>query len=276
MKIQDFERTTATAPIQIEYFYNYADLITIRMDYTFYLAQMHSDSDYYSVVMTTEFYLFTDYNLDNFAYAAIIGEDMPVFRESQEIIQLEDGELLLPWMEPLAGIWDNLIIEIYPINLTNDINVACYIPGGSDKDDLYIFDEYIELSNPDLEFNEDIQFIRIPALQKEVAYEYYADKISPLWTDLIGSGGYNSGYTSGYNSGYDIGYDIGYEKGFIQGELNEGEQVSFTFGKAIEIISSSAADLLKVEILPNFTIGNIIFIPVVFALLGVLLKIFRR
>lgn len=85
--------------------------------------------------------------------------------------------------------------------------------------------------------------------------------------------GYNSGYDLGYDGGYDSGYDIGYNEGYNEGSDNE---VTFTFGKAIEIISTNASSLLQTEILPNFTIGNIIFIPVVFSLLGIILKIFRR
>lgn len=52
--------------------------------------------------------------------------------------------------------------------------------------------------------------------------------------------------------------------------------VANSFGSVIKIISDNASALLETEILPNFTIGNIIFIPVIFSLIGIIFKFFRR
>lgn len=59
-------------------------------------------------------------------------------------------------------------------------------------------------------------------------------------------------------------------------ELRGKAITGITFGSVIKIISDNAAALLKTEILPNFTIGNIIFIPVIFSLIGIIFKFFRR
>ena len=85
--------------------------------------------------------------------------------------------------------------------------------------------------------------------------------------------GYDSGHRSGYNEGYDIGKNEGYQQGYNDGETN---RPLTTFGTVIKVISDNATNLLKTEILPNFTISNIIFIPVIFSLLGIVFKFFRR
>lgn len=59
-------------------------------------------------------------------------------------------------------------------------------------------------------------------------------------------------------------------------ELRANAITGNTFGSVIKIISDNAAALLETEILPNFTIGNIIFIPVIFSLIGIIFKFFRR
>lgn len=85
--------------------------------------------------------------------------------------------------------------------------------------------------------------------------------------------GYDSGHRSGYNEGYDVGINEGYQQGYEDGEIN---RPLTTFGTVIKVISDNASNLLNTEILPNFTISNIIFIPVIFSLLGIVFKFFRR
>ena len=85
--------------------------------------------------------------------------------------------------------------------------------------------------------------------------------------------GRNHGEQVGYNQGYEVGYNQGYELGYDDGEIN---RPLTTFGTVIKVISDNATNLLNTEILPNFTISNIIFIPVIFSLLGIVFKFFRR
>lgn len=91
--------------------------------------------------------------------------------------------------------------------------------------------------------------------------EYYIENWSNYYNDNVGLESYDFGYHTGYNQGYSAG------------EIN---RPLTTFGSVINVISDNASNLLQTEILPNFTISNIIFIPVIFSLLGIILKFFRR
>ena len=85
--------------------------------------------------------------------------------------------------------------------------------------------------------------------------------------------GLEKGILQGKEIGIEEGYQLGYEVGFGEGKIN---RPLTTFGTVIKVISDNASNLLKTEILPNFTISNIIFIPVIFSLLGIVFKFFRR
>lgn len=113
--------------------------------------------------------------------------------------------------------------------------------------------------------------------------------------------GYNSGYTAGYNvgvndnetafnrgydegqadgyadgllAGYDNGYADGYDIGFNEG-MDGATPVSQTVG-VISSIFAGIGTVLAVQLFPGFPIGLLILVPLFFAVLGLILWIWRR
>ena len=86
--------------------------------------------------------------------------------------------------------------------------------------------------------------------------------------------GYNYGYNNGYSYGYGIGENVGreygeqvgYDKGYSEGVTSDG-----LFG----FLSSSVENLLAVEMFPQFSIGDALWVAIGIALFGALMKVFR-
>ena len=108
--------------------------------------------------------------------------------------------------------------------------------------------------------------------------------------------GYNAGYTAGYSDGemstdaYSLGYDTGYDEGLQIGYRN-GYQSGYLYGyeqgqagenaitPAFSVISSVfgvVASVMSIQLFPGITIGLLILVPLFFAVLGLILWIWRR
>jgi hypothetical protein len=86
--------------------------------------------------------------------------------------------------------------------------------------------------------------------------------------------GYDTGYSLGDSQGYLDGFEFGYESGFEDGfnELNNTASGLFQIlGSAFTAIGS----IFNIMILPGITIGMLVFVPIIFALLLFIIKILR-
>lgn len=113
--------------------------------------------------------------------------------------------------------------------------------------------------------------------------------------------GYNSGYTAGYNDGvndnqtaFDRGYSDGYQDGYAYGTvhgydegyqtgynvgLNEGIQGATPVSQTVTLLGSifgAIGTVLSIQLFPGFTLGLLILVPLFFAVLGLILWIWRR
>jgi hypothetical protein len=97
--------------------------------------------------------------------------------------------------------------------------------------------------------------------------------ISPSYTEGYDTG-YDTGYFDGDSQGYLDGFEFGYESGFEDGfnELNNTASGLFQIlGSAFTAIGS----IFNIMILPGITIGMLVFVPIIFALLLFIIKILR-
>jgi len=90
------------------------------------------------------------------------------------------------------------------------------------------------------------------------------------------SEGYSEGSSEGYLDGYSVGESYGYSSGYNNGysdaiEFNSGY---VTVGEGIGEILSSTASFFAIEVIPGLgiTIGALIFAPIVFGILFMILK----
>lgn len=78
--------------------------------------------------------------------------------------------------------------------------------------------------------------------------------------------GGEDGYDLGYDDGYDFGYDIGYDTGANTNAEMSGLFVMLGQGFA------SIASILSIQLFPGFTLGTLMFLPLIFGIAFVLLK----
>lgn len=78
------------------------------------------------------------------------------------------------------------------------------------------------------------------------------------------------GYLDGYDDGYDEGYGIGYNEGF--GGATPMSRATTLIGSIFGAIGS----VLSIQLFPGFTLGLLILVPLFFAVLGLILWIWRR
>lgn len=86
--------------------------------------------------------------------------------------------------------------------------------------------------------------------------------------------GYNNGYGDGLTYGYDLGYASGYDDGYIDGENGES-----AVSKAVGVIGSifgAVGTVLSIELFPGIPLGLFFLVPLFFAVLGLILWIWRR
>lgn len=86
--------------------------------------------------------------------------------------------------------------------------------------------------------------------------------------------GYNAGYDEGERNGYRNGYQSGYLYGYEQGQAGEN-----AITPAFSVISSVfgvVASVMSIQLFPGITIGLLILVPLFFAVLGLILWIWRR
>ncbi len=82
------------------------------------------------------------------------------------------------------------------------------------------------------------------------------------------------GYDRGLDEGYDLGYDVGYIKGYSDGEQSENA-VSPVFNLLTGVFEAIGA-IFAIELVPNIPLGVFILVPLFFAVVGVVLWIWRR
>ena len=87
------------------------------------------------------------------------------------------------------------------------------------------------------------------------------------------SAGYDIGNSEGYTSGYDIGNSEGYTSGYDKG-YNQGQSDSFSFSWLIGIFTSFGA-FFNITLFNNITIGGIILIPLMIALVTFIVGIMK-
>lgn len=78
--------------------------------------------------------------------------------------------------------------------------------------------------------------------------------------------GFDAGETAGYVEGWDDGYNVGYDYGYTAGQISAQEGTeNFSTNWFVSILSG-VGGILSIEIFPNFRIGFLLLIPVVFGL----------
>lgn len=219
---------------------------------------------------TNEYSLYSEYNQKAFIdtyYTSILD----IVNSNGDLME-SGADVLIPSPE-LTDIWSNY----FDIEVGSGLNSAAFsITFYKDNDD-YLSSYYIEVPVHIDTFDTYQNYY----LNSRNANRYFANYWEQIYNqefiEIGKSEGYFEGLEKGIKQGKEIGieegYQLGYEVGFGEGEKN---RPLTTFGTVIKVISDNASSLLKTEILPNFTISNIIFIPVIFSLLGIVFKFFRR
>ena len=92
---------------------------------------------------------------------------------------------------------------------------------------------------------------------------------------------YWKGFEAGYQEGRDAGYRNGEEYGYIKGyddaeeyykDLNGGDSPLFNFFGMLGQAANSLGGILDTQVFPNITIGTLVAIPIVVAIIGFILK----
>jgi hypothetical protein len=86
--------------------------------------------------------------------------------------------------------------------------------------------------------------------------------------------GLSAGLLEGYNSGYDAGYDVGLTNGYNAGLL-EGQESNASTVSWLGSLLSGFTSILDIKILPGFTLGGLISIPLIFGLFFFLFKLIK-
>ena len=89
--------------------------------------------------------------------------------------------------------------------------------------------------------------------------------------------GYEEGYKAGRDNGYKVGEEYGYIKGYDDAEdyyknLNGDGSPLFNFFGVLSQAANSLGGILNTQVFPNITIGTLIAIPIVVAVIGFILK----
>lgn len=80
---------------------------------------------------------------------------------------------------------------------------------------------------------------------------------------------YVEGYDLGYDEGYDNGYPIGYNNGVSYESLRNGSNNFF------QNLFNQMGTLLQIQIFPNFTIGFLLFMPLLLGVFLIVIKLIR-
>lgn len=90
--------------------------------------------------------------------------------------------------------------------------------------------------------------------------------------------GYDDGYADGYRTGYELGLTdgdaIGYQRGLAEG-MAGATPVSQTIG-VVSSIFAGIGSVMAIQLFPGFPLGLLILVPLFFAVLGLILWIWRR
>jgi len=127
-------------------------------------------------------------------------------------------------------------------------------------------------------------YISIPSIDTTPITNYgYALNTSWLYTKesfkqvLLGTeffDGYDIGYTDGYANGNADGYDLGYTEGFDNG-YEQGSNTNEELSGFFVLLSqawASIASILSIQLFPGFTLGLLLFLPIIFGIAYALLK----
>lgn len=109
-------------------------------------------------------------------------------------------------------------------------------------------------------------FYSAPTSSKVVLSAYYIDDLSD---DIIADTIFDEIYDNGYGVGYDDGLEDGYANANTMNDATNG-----LFDIMYNVFNGVGA-VFSIQILPSITIGMIVAIPVIFALLLFVLKMFR-
>lgn len=102
----------------------------------------------------------------------------------------------------------------------------------------------------------------------------YRNGLEGTWDDAYTIGqqdGYNTGYEAGYSAGEVAGEQIGYNNGLEAANTHQGE-VNTMLGVAFTGLGS----ILSMEVLPNITLGVLLFIPLVVVVIISVLRILKK
>lgn len=89
--------------------------------------------------------------------------------------------------------------------------------------------------------------------------------------------GYSNGYDVGFDEGYSSGYREGHSSGYREGQLNSGD--TSTFFSVFELIGMGFTawnPILNMEVIPGFTLGVFIAIPIIVGVVFVIFKLLQR
>lgn len=281
------------------------------LNYNYLLNRFTTNQSTIEVYVYTEIYISNFFDTQTYdvlvdhTWEVVVNHNDGQWIESHEVGNVTDRPVYLPSNVIVDVNHEGQMIKLNLPELVVDFRSWDYsidFEIFDDQIDLYIYDyDDVEISSAAVMIGGDeqnAQYLTIPyATRKDAALSYFYEDIEPLWEQYdynngyqvgeqegyhhgynIGEQrgieeGYNNGYHVGEQEGYNNGYNVGYNVGYNDGEIN---RPLTTFGTVIKVISDNASNLLNTEILPNFTISNIIFIPVIFSLLGIVFKFFRR
>lgn len=129
--------------------------------------------------------------------------------------------------------------------------------------------------------NVDRYYLTIPTTHTESMALQYMEEIvfinSFNYTEDLQYYGYQNGFDDGYQDGaldgYQDAYTDGYNDGVIAGDTPQEWQGLFGI---LRTGFNSIASILQIQVLPGFTLGLLLFLPVIFGVAYAILRLFMR
>lgn len=154
----------------------------------------------------------------------------------------------------------------------------------------YVTDMFYTIPNfMQFDYHDDIDlYISIPTLHTSAVQNYEnAFVFSVLYTkDAFYTSMISLDYAEGYADGYDLGVENGFAEGYALGEY-EGYEAGYENGFEVGANNndemsglfvllgqgfSSLASILAIQLFPGFTLGTLLFLPLLFGIAFVLFK----
>lgn len=213
----------------------------------------------------------------------------PRLQETQQMIELdnETGQLNFVFI-PLANLptplmsmslkyEDGTTIQSlgYPNNWTHNApDTSAFMLG-------YTYTFSLPYNDTQPYFNQPVYFYYNVVRSSNVQHNFYLN-ISYNFNGYIGEGGdiegaYNRGYSDGYDAGESIGYidglTEGRDLGYIDG-YNTAIEGQYT-GDWFKSVFKTLGDLLNVELFPGLSIGYVVALPLILALVAFIIGWFK-